>query len=242
MTGARIMRIDVATETWPLARVFAISRGAKVAAEVVTVTIAQGGARGRGECVPYARYGETPASVTAQIAGLSLPIDRAALQSALPAGAARNAVDCALWDLEAKLAGRRVWDIAGLPPPRPCVTAYTLSLDTPAAMEAQARDQAARPLLKIKLARQRTCPGSKPCGAARRARGSSSTPTKGGAQPSMPTLPRICGGSGSKWSNSRCRPGPTVRWSGWRAPSRSAPTRAVMTGPRNRGWRENMTS
>ena len=145
------MRIDVATETWPLARVFAISRGAKVAAEVVTVTIAQGGARGRGECVPYARYGETPASVTAQIAGLSLPIDRAALQSALPAGAARNAVDCALWDLEAKLAGRRVWDIAGLPPPRPCVTAYTLSLDTPAAMEAQARDQAARPLLKIKL-------------------------------------------------------------------------------------------
>ncbi len=145
------MWIDVATETWPLRRVFAISRGAKVAAEVVTVTITQDEARGRGECVPYARYGETVASVAAQIAGLRLPIDRAALQRALPAGAARNAVDCALWDLEAKRTGRPVWDIAGLPPPRRCVTAYTLSLDTPAAMEDQARAHATRPLLKIKL-------------------------------------------------------------------------------------------
>jgi L-alanine-DL-glutamate epimerase-like enolase superfamily enzyme len=101
--------------------------------------------------VPYARYGETLESVTAQIEGLPADIDRAALQDALPAGAARNAVDCALWDLEAKRSGRRVWQIAGLPTPCPEITAYTLSLDTPEAMRAQAAQHAHRPLLKIKL-------------------------------------------------------------------------------------------
>ncbi len=101
--------------------------------------------------MPYARYGETLESVTAQIEGLSPSIDRSALQEALPAGAARNAVDCALWDLEAKRSGRRVWDLAGLPQPGPEITAYTLSLDTPEAMRAQAARHAHRPLLKIKL-------------------------------------------------------------------------------------------
>jgi len=118
---------------------------------VLTVRVRQGGHEGWGECVPYARYDETLESVTAQIEALSRPFDRAALQEMLAPGAARNAVDCALWDLEAKRAGARVWDLAGLPAPGPEVTAYTLSLDTAERMEAEARKNAFRPLLKIKL-------------------------------------------------------------------------------------------
>ncbi len=143
--------ITVNRETFRLAQVFTISRGSKTEAQVLTVRIARGGVKGWGECVPYARYGETLDSVTAQIAALPEGITRAALQTALPAGAARNAVDCALWDLEAKAAGRRVWDLAHLPVPGPMVTAYTLSLDTPEAMRAQAAAHAHRPVLKIKL-------------------------------------------------------------------------------------------
>ena len=145
------MRITVEAETFRLAQVFRISRGARTEARVLTVTLEEGAHQGRGECVPYARYGETLESVTAQVAGLPAGIDRAALQDALPPGAARNAVDCALWDLEAKAAGCRAWDLAGLPAPGPQITAYTLSLDTPEAMEAEAARNAARPLLKIKL-------------------------------------------------------------------------------------------
>src|SRR5690606_10141079 len=114
-TGRR-MRLTVTRETFPLARAFTISRGSRTEAQVLTVTVSDGTHRGRGECVPYARYGESLDSVEAQIA--ALPLDRAALQEA-PPGAARNAVDCALWDLEAKRAGRRVWELAGLPRPRP---------------------------------------------------------------------------------------------------------------------------
>lgn len=138
-------------ETFRLAEVFTISRGSRTEAQVLTVTVVRDGVTGRGECVPYARYGETLATVEAQIAGLPDGITRAALQEALPAGAARNAVDCALWDLEAKQAGRRVWELAGLPAPGPEITAYTLSLDSPAKMRAQAEKHAHRPLLKIKL-------------------------------------------------------------------------------------------
>jgi L-alanine-DL-glutamate epimerase-like enolase superfamily enzyme len=145
------MAIEVRAESFRLAEVFTISRGSRSEAKVLTVTVTQGGATGRGECVPYARYGETPESVTAQIAGLPEDITRAALQESLPAGAARNAVDCALWDLEAKRAGRRVWQLAGLPAPGPEITAYTLSLDTPGNMRAAAARHAHRPLLKIKL-------------------------------------------------------------------------------------------
>jgi L-alanine-DL-glutamate epimerase-like enolase superfamily enzyme len=118
---------------------------------VLTVTVEDDRVRGRGECVPYARYGETPASVAAQLEGLPRAFDRAELQRLLPAGAARNAVDCALWDLEAKRAGRAAWALAGLAEPGPEVTAYTLSLDTPEAMRAQAAEHAWRPLLKVKL-------------------------------------------------------------------------------------------
>ncbi len=145
------MRIEVTLDVFRLAQVFTISRGSRTEARVLTVRISDGGATGWGECVPYERYGETLDSVTAQVAGLPEAFDRTTLQSLLPAGAARNAVDCALWDFEAKRAGRRAWELAGLPAPGPEITAYTLSLDTPEAMQAQAAEHAHRPLLKIKL-------------------------------------------------------------------------------------------
>ncbi len=143
--------IEIGNDVFRLAQVFTISRGSRTEAKVLTVRISRGGVTGWGECVPYARYGETLESVTAQIAGLPADITRDALQSALPAGAARNAVDCALWDLQAKQAGKRVWQLAGLSAPQPEVTAYTLSLDTPENMRAAAAKNAERPLLKIKL-------------------------------------------------------------------------------------------
>jgi L-alanine-DL-glutamate epimerase-like enolase superfamily enzyme len=143
--------ISVTRDTFRLAQVFTISRGSRSTAEVLTVRINADGVTGWGECVPYARYDETLDSVSAQIEGLPEQFDRAALRDLLPAGAARNAVDCALWDLEAKRAGKRVWELAGLPAPGPELTAYTLSLDTPDAMQAQAAANAHRPLLKIKL-------------------------------------------------------------------------------------------
>ena len=145
------MDISVTRDVFALAQVFTISRGSRSEAQVLTVRVARDGVTGRGECVPYARYGETLDSVTAQIEGLPAQFDRAELQGLLPAGAARNAVDCALWDLEAKRSGKRVWELAGLPAPHPEITAYTLSLDTPEAMRAQAARHAHRPLLKIKL-------------------------------------------------------------------------------------------
>ena len=145
------MSLIVRRESFKLAQVFTISRGSRTEAQVLSVQITRGGVTGYGECVPYARYGETLDSVAEQIAGLPQDIERKALQYALPAGAARNAVDCALWDLEAKKTHRRVWDLAGVPAPGPEVTAYTLSLASPEEMEEQARKNAFRPLLKIKL-------------------------------------------------------------------------------------------
>ncbi|MFK7835240.1 MAG: N-acetyl-D-Glu racemase DgcA [Sulfitobacter sp.] len=145
------MQIKVTPDVFKLAQVFTISRGSRTEAKVLTVRISDGGVTGWGECVPYARYDETMASVTAQIGGLSGDITRDALYDLLPAGAARNAVDCALWDLEAKRTGKRVWELAELAAPGPEITAYTLSLDTPEAMQAQAAKNAFRPLLKIKL-------------------------------------------------------------------------------------------
>jgi L-Ala-D/L-Glu epimerase len=145
------MRIEVSRDVFRLAQVFTISRGSRTEAQVLTVRISDGGVTGWGECVPYARYDETLESVTAEIEGLPSLFTRADLYDLLPAGAARNAVDCALWDLEAKQTGKRVWELAGLPAPRPEITAYTLSLDTPEKMQAQAALHAHRPLLKIKL-------------------------------------------------------------------------------------------
>ena len=145
------MQIDVTADTFKLAQVFTISRGSRTEAKVLTVRVTEGGVTGWGECVPYARYDETLESVTAEINGLPGDITRQALYDLLPAGAARNAVDCALWDLEAKRAGKRVWELAGLTAPGPEITAYTLSLGEPEAMRAQAAKHSYRPLLKIKL-------------------------------------------------------------------------------------------
>jgi L-alanine-DL-glutamate epimerase-like enolase superfamily enzyme len=156
LTKLTMRTLDIRHESWPLVGRFTISRGSKTTAEVVTVEIAEGGKRGRGECVPYARYGESIDSAVAQVesirAALEGGMDRAALQAALPAGAARNAVDCALWDLEAKQSGKRAWQLAGLAEPKSVVTAYTLSLDTAENMGAAAKANAHRPLLKLKLA------------------------------------------------------------------------------------------
>ena len=148
-------RLSHNVESFPLKRPFVIARGARTLSEVVVATIEEGAVRGRGECVPYPRYGESLASVSAAIEGLRGPIeaglDRAALQALLPAGAARNALDCALWDLEAKRLGIPAADLAGLHRLRPVTTAYTLSLDAPDAMAAAARAALDRPVLKIKL-------------------------------------------------------------------------------------------
>ena len=145
------MGLTINQDVFPLAQVFTISRGSRTEAKVLSVKIGRGGVEGWGECVPYARYNETAASVSAQIESLPEAFDRQGLYELLPAGAARNAVDCALWDLEAKQSGQRVWQLAGLPAPGPEITAYTLSLDSPENMRAQAAEHAHRPLLKIKL-------------------------------------------------------------------------------------------
>lgn len=148
--------LNCAVERFPLKDAFVISRGAKTEAVVVVVEILEGGARGRGEATPYARYGESVDSALAQIEGVRGALEAGAgreeLAWLLAPGAARNALDCALWDLEAKLSGRRAHELAGLPAPRPLATAYTISVGTPQEMAARAAREAARPLLKIKLA------------------------------------------------------------------------------------------
>ena len=149
------IRLEVQQESFKLDGTFTISRGSRTEANVLTVTLSRGSYRGWGECLPYSRYDESMQSVTEQIrsieSDLAGGIDRDTLQGLLPAGAARNAVDCALWDLEAKEAGRPVWQLAGLAEPQAITTAYTLSLESPSEMRASATRQAHRPLLKIKL-------------------------------------------------------------------------------------------
>ncbi|MCC6470446.1 MAG: dipeptide epimerase [Alphaproteobacteria bacterium] len=138
-------------ESFPIRGSFTISRGSKTQSDVVLVEARDGTAVGRGECVPYPRYNETVAGALADIAALPQGIDRARLQQIMKPGAARNAVDCALWDLEAKRSGTPAWKLAGLPAPKPVVTAYTLSLGEPEAMGRAAAENAERPLLKLKL-------------------------------------------------------------------------------------------
>jgi L-alanine-DL-glutamate epimerase-like enolase superfamily enzyme len=151
------IRLNLRVERWPIAGRFTISRGSKTEATVIVVEIHDGEFHGRGECVPYTRYGETIEKVTATLEELRRPIgeglDRSRLQKALPSSAARNAIDCALWDLEAKRSGQRVWSIAGVPEPKPVTTAYTISLDTPEAM-ARTAAKVKYPLLKLKLGAQ----------------------------------------------------------------------------------------
>lgn len=151
-------RLEVRGEVWPLAQVFTISRGSKTSADVVVCTLERDGHSGRGESMPYPRYGESVSKVVRTIEDLRSEIeaglDRVKLQELLPPGAARNALDCALWDLEAKSSGQPVYELASLPVPQPVQTAYTISLDTAENMGAAAAANAHRPLLKIKLAGQ----------------------------------------------------------------------------------------
>jgi L-alanine-DL-glutamate epimerase-like enolase superfamily enzyme len=149
------LTLTLSPERWPIAGSFAISRGAKTEAAVLVADLADGRVHGRGECVPYARYGESVAGVTAALEAmrpqLAAGLDRHALQEVMPPGAARNALDCAFWDLEAKRSGRPVHELAGLAAPHALTTAYTISLGQPAAMAAAATRAATRALLKVKL-------------------------------------------------------------------------------------------
>jgi L-Ala-D/L-Glu epimerase len=143
--------LTATVERWPVAGAFTISRGSRTEAAVVVVQAAADGHVGRGECVPYARYGETVEGVIAAIDAPGHVASRDALAAILPPGAARNGIDCALWDLDAKRSHRRAWELVGLPPPVALPTCYTLSLDAPEAMAARASDAVQHPLLKIKL-------------------------------------------------------------------------------------------
>ncbi len=149
-------RLSVTIERWPIAGLFVISRGSRTEAAVVRVEIRQGDAVGQGECVPYARYGETVEGVAGAIEEMRSAIEGgsslSAMQRAMKPGAARNAVDCAMWDLEAKITGVPVWQRAGLQRPVPVETAYTISVGAPQDMAIAALQASRHPLLKIKLA------------------------------------------------------------------------------------------
>jgi L-Ala-D/L-Glu epimerase len=155
MTSSQSPTLDVRIERFPIAGSFTISRGAKTEAVTVVAEISAGGLSGRGECVPYPRYGETPEAALGALRAMQEAVagglDREGLQAAMPAGAARNALDCALIDLETKQLGKRAWDLLGRPEPRACTTAYTISLGSPETMAAATAKAAHRPLLKIKL-------------------------------------------------------------------------------------------
>jgi L-Ala-D/L-Glu epimerase len=155
MTSSKSPTLDARIEHWPIAGSFTISRGAKTEAVTVVAEVSQGGDTGRGECVPYPRYGETPEATLAAVLSMREAVGRGLnrqdLLTAMPPCAARNALDCALLDLEAKTSGRRAWNLLGRPAPRPCTTAFTISLGSPKAMAAATAKAAHRPLLKIKL-------------------------------------------------------------------------------------------
>jgi L-Ala-D/L-Glu epimerase len=155
MTSSPLTNLCARIERWPIAGSFTISRGAKTEAVTVVAEVRRGGFAGRGECVPYPRYGETPEAALAALLAMQEPLarglDRKGLQTAMPASAARNALDCALIDLEAKAAGKRAWNLLGRPQPRACTSAYTISLGTWEAMADATARAAHLPLLKIKL-------------------------------------------------------------------------------------------
>src|SRR5438093_2348944 len=147
------LTIEAREETWTLKDRFRIARGACTEARVVVVTVSNGEHTGRGECVPIARYNQSTESVITQIESIKeeKSLDRQHVQKLLPAGAARNALDCALWDLQAKISGKRVWELANIPVVPEVVTTLTISLDTDAKMAAAAMANATAPILKLKL-------------------------------------------------------------------------------------------
>jgi len=150
MTG---LLIEAREEIWPLKQPFRISRGSRTEARVVVVRVSDGPYTGRGEAVPITRYDQSCASVLAQIESMKglLSLDRQQIQKLLPPGAARNALDCALWDLEAKVSGKRAWELANVPIIPKVETSFTISLDAVDKMAAAANAAADSPLLKLKL-------------------------------------------------------------------------------------------
>jgi L-alanine-DL-glutamate epimerase-like enolase superfamily enzyme len=155
MTPATSLTLLIRIERWPIAGAFTIARGAKTEAVVVVAEVSDGTHTGRGECVPYPRYNETAEATQAALAAMGGAVrrglDTQALQAAMPAGAARNALDCALWDFRAKASGMRVWELLKRSAPKPLTTAYTISLGTAEAMAEATAKASRRPLLKIKL-------------------------------------------------------------------------------------------
>jgi L-alanine-DL-glutamate epimerase-like enolase superfamily enzyme len=147
------LRIEARHEIFPLKHLFRISRGSRTEASVVTVGVSDGQFTGRGEGVPIARYNQTVDSVLAQVSSIAsvTEFDRNQLQELLPAGAARNALDCAFWDLEAKRSGKRAWELADIPIADQVETSFTISLDTPARMANAAAAAVDLPILKLKL-------------------------------------------------------------------------------------------
>src|SRR5436309_8033991 len=148
-----VTTIEAHEQSWPLEKPFRISRGTRTEARVVVVTVSDGRHIGRAEAVPIRRYNQSPASVLTQIESIKSvqPLDRDQIQTLLPAGAARNALDCALWDLEAKISGKRAWELANISTVPEVETSFTISLDTPVAMATAARANANAPILKLKL-------------------------------------------------------------------------------------------
>ena len=150
-----MQRLSIVHESWPIAGSFTISRGSKTTADVVVVTVERDGAIGRGECVPYRHYGESVESVVTALENgrqiIEHGIDRKEIPALLAPKAARNALDCALWDLACKRTGKRIWELLGQQEPQELVTAFTISLDTPERMAAAASTAADKPLLKLKM-------------------------------------------------------------------------------------------
>ncbi len=155
--AAPLVRLAARIERWPVAGAFVIARGAKTEVDVVVATVAEEERRGRGEATAIYYHGETAESVREQILAMTGAVaegaSRTDLLTLMPRGAARNAIDAALWELDARRCGLPVWRLAGLAEPRPLVTCFTISLGDPARMEADARATAGKyPLLKLKLA------------------------------------------------------------------------------------------
>ncbi|HEX7518579.1 MAG TPA: N-acetyl-D-Glu racemase DgcA [Chthoniobacterales bacterium] len=150
--SSRNLEFRVAEQSWPLDKPFRTARGPSIEARVVVVTVSDGQHTGRGEAVPISRYGQTPASTVAQLEQFFPKcVNRQQIQELLPASAARNALDCALWDLEAKVSGKRVWELANIQIANSVVTAFTISLDAPGKMAAAAHASKDAPFLKLKL-------------------------------------------------------------------------------------------
>jgi L-alanine-DL-glutamate epimerase-like enolase superfamily enzyme len=226
MTSTQSTMLTARIERWPIAGSFIISRGAKTQAVTVVAEVNRGGHTGRGECVPYPRYGETPEATLAALQAMREPVsrglERQILQAAMPPGAARNALDCALLDLEAKTQGRRVWDLLGRPAPQACVTAYTISLASPETMAAASAKAAHRPLLKIKLGGD----GDGERIEAHLDPNSSSMRMRHGPPIVSSEISRHARTPASRWSSSRFPRARMRRWRASRGRFASAPTKA----------------